>query len=66
MDILEGVIRLNTEKGDMVLDPFMGSGTVGDVCKHLDRKYIGIEIDDEYYDVACDRIRNSTKQYKLF
>jgi len=65
-DVLNGVIQLNTNEGDVVLDPFMGSGTVGVVCKHSKRKYIGMEIDEKYYQVAKERIENSVAQYKLF
>ena len=65
-DILEGVIQLNTNEGDLVVDPFMGSGSLGVVCKYAKRNYIGIEIDKQYYDVAVDRITHSSRQYKLF
>lgn len=65
-DIINGVIQLNTNEGDVVLDPFMGSGTVGVVCKHSKRKYIGMEIDDKYYQIAKERIEKSVEQYRLF
>lgn len=65
-DILEGIIRLNTDAGDTILDPFMGSGTVGLVCKKTDRKYVGMELDKKYYDIAQTRITNATSQYRLF
>ena len=42
-----------------VLDPFMGSGTTGVACAHLGRKFIGIEIDPGYFDVACRRIEDA-------
>ena len=42
--------------GDVVLDPFMGSGTTGVACKKLDRDFIGIELDKTYYDIAKERI----------
>lgn len=64
--ILNGVIQLNTSEGDLVLDPFMGSGTLGVVCKQTDRKYIGMEIDEKYYKIAEKRIENATCQFKLF
>ena len=57
LDILEGVVELNTNENDLVLDPFMGSGTVGVVCKMLNRKYIGIELDEKYYEIAKNRIK---------
>lgn len=40
----------------VVVDPFMGTGTTGVACKELGRDFIGIEIDDKYYKIACDRL----------
>lgn len=40
----------------IIVDPFMGSGTTGVACRQLNRKFIGIELDKEYYDIACKRI----------
>ena len=40
----------------IIIDPFMGSGTTGVACRQLNRKFIGIELDKEYYDIACKRI----------
>lgn len=48
--------------GDVVLDPMMGSGTVGYMCKELSRDFIGIEINPEYYEIARKRINNEEKQ----
>ena len=45
-----------SNEGDLVLDPFMGSGTTGVACKNLDRNFIGIEMDETYFNVAKDRI----------
>lgn len=42
--------------GDVILDPFMGSGTTGVACKHLNRNFIGIELDDKYFEIAKNRI----------
>lgn len=49
-----------------ILDPFMGSGTTGVACMNLDRKFIGIEIDRKYFDIACQRIEQAQQQTKLF
>ena len=65
-DIINGVIQLNTDENDIVLDPFMGSGTVGVVCKTFKRRYIGMEIDEKYYKIATERIENSVAPFKLF
>lgn len=49
-----------------ILDPFMGSGTTGVACVNLSRKFIGIEIDEGYFDTACRRIEAAYKQPRLF
>ena len=46
-----------TTVGDVVIDPFMGTGTTGVCCKSLDRNFIGIEIDPLYYEIANNRIK---------
>ena len=47
-----------SNEGDVVLDPFMGSGTTGVACKNLNRSFIGIEMDDKYFEIAKERIEN--------
>lgn len=49
-----------------ILDPFMGSGTTGVACVKLGRKFIGIEIEERYFDVACSRIQKAYDQPDLF
>jgi site-specific DNA-methyltransferase (adenine-specific) len=49
-----------------VLDPFMGSGTTGVACAQLGRKFIGIEIEPKYFDIACKRIDEAYKQGNFF
>ncbi len=49
-----------------ILDPFMGSGTTGVACANLGRKFIGIEIEPKYFDIACKRIETAQSQGKLF
>jgi len=49
-----------------VLDPFMGSGTTGAACVNLGRKFIGIEREPKYFDIACRRIEQAHKQPRLF
>lgn len=48
-----------------ILDPFMGSGTTGVACMNLGRKFIGIEIEPKYFDIACERIDNAQRQQRL-
>ena len=45
-----------TDSTDIVLDPFMGSGTTGAVCRNFYRDFVGIEINEEYYNLARERI----------
>lgn len=45
-----------SNEGDVVLDPFMGSGTVGVACKELGRRFVGIEINKEYFDMSMKRL----------
>ena len=49
-----------------ILDPYMGSGTTGVACINLGRKFIGIEIEKKYFDIACERIEQAQKQQRLF
>ena len=55
-------IALVTDEGDVVLDPFMGSGTTGVACMNMKRRFIGMEIDDVYFKTAEDRIIKETLQ----
>lgn len=49
-----------------ILDPFMGSGTTGVACAKLGRKFIGIELNQKYFDIACQRIEQAYKQPDFF
>lgn len=49
-----------------ILDPFMGSGTTGVACAKMGRKFIGIELDPDYFEIACERIRKAYDQPDLF
>ena len=56
VELADKIITSFTKKGDLILDPFMGTGTVGVSCKQNDRDFIGIEIDNDYYNFALNRI----------
>lgn len=58
-NILNGIIKLNTNENDLVFDPFIGSGSCGLVCKETNRNFIGCEIDEKYFTIAKDRIENN-------
>lgn len=54
--LLEELIKTFTDKGDLVLDNCMGSGSTGVACLNKNRNFIGIELDKEYFDIAKRRI----------
>jgi DNA modification methylase len=58
VDLPSWFINLFTKPGDLVLDPFIGSGTTAVACTKLNRHYSGIEINQEYIDIANERIGN--------
>ncbi len=60
------IIQVSTNTNQVVLDPFMGSGTTGVACANLSRKFIGIEIERKYFDIACERIDAAYAQGRLF
>ena len=56
VDILQNLIINSSKEGEVVFDPFMGSGSTGVACKKTNRDFVGIEIDKNYYDIAVERI----------
>ena len=56
VELAEYLIKTYTNEGDTVLDNVMGSGTTGVACKNLNRNFIGIELDEEYFKIATERI----------
>lgn len=66
MGLFEYLIGKITDKEATVLDPFMGSGTTGVAAVKLGRKFIGIEIEPKYFDIACKRISEALKQPDFF
>lgn len=62
--LMEYLIRTYTDKGDTVLDNTMGSGTTGVACVLTNRKFIGIEMDTDYFNIAADRIQNELNNVK--
>ena len=60
------ILKRVTRDAETILDPFMGSGTTGVACAKLGRKFIGIEIEPKYFDIACQRIEDAYKQPDLF
>jgi len=66
LEIPTRCIGATTDTDDACLDPFMGSGTTGVACMNLGRKFIGVEIEERYFDIACGRITNAQRQETLF
>jgi hypothetical protein len=65
LDLMVRLVGM-TQPGDLVLDPFMGSGTTGVACVRTGRKFIGIEIDPGYFAIAQRRIAEAQLQPRLF
>ncbi len=63
--LMADLLNLFTAEGDTVLDPFMGSGTTGVCCHKTGRRFIGIERDRRYFDIACQRIAAAQAQGSL-
>lgn len=62
MELLERIILSSTDEGDLILDPFNGSGTTGIVAKKLNRNYIGIDKEKEYLDLTIKRRKEDDKK----
>ena len=66
LGFMERLIERATLDGETVLDPFMGSGTTGVACARLGRRFIGVEIEPRYFDIACRRIEDAQRQGDMF
>lgn len=66
LSLLQAFVSDFTNTDQLILDPFMGSGTTGVACATLGRKFIGIEIERKYFDIACERIEAAHSQGRLF
>ncbi len=62
---MEYLIRTYTNEGDIVLDNCMGSGTTGVACVNTNRPFIGIEMNDNYFKIAEERINNTNQSNPL-
>jgi DNA modification methylase len=65
-DLIKPCILAGCPENGITLDPFMGAGTTGVVCADLGRNYIGIELNPEYVRIANERIKQATRQERLF
>jgi site-specific DNA-methyltransferase (adenine-specific) len=63
-DLVRKILRFSSNPGDLVLDPFLGSGTVAVVSKEMERHFLGFEFVKEYYDFARERLNSTTYDTK--
>jgi len=61
-ELIRKILSYSSKKGDLILDPFIGSGQVAYVAKNMERNYIGIELVKEYYDFAMERLKCTNKK----
>lgn len=64
--VMRWLVKECAQEGELVLDPFMGSGTTGVAAAELGRRFIGVEKEPKYFDLACKRISDALKQTDLF
>lgn len=65
LNIVENLIINSSNENDLILDPFMGSGTTGNACVNLNRNFIGIELDTNYFNTAKHRIEEAKKEKEM-
>lgn len=65
VDLCEYLVKTYTDEGETVLDNCMGSGTTGIACINTNRNFIGIEIDDNYFEIARERIEATENQLRF-
>jgi len=66
LSLINWQVERITDEDGLILDPFMGSGTTGVAAVQMGRKFIGIEREPKYFDIACQRIENAQRQTSLF
>lgn len=66
VELIEKILLHSSDEGMTVLDPFMGSGTTGVACRNLNRNFIGIELNEDYFNTAKKRIESHNVQSELF
>ena len=66
VNLISYLVEKSSDEGETVLDCFMGSGTTGIACQMMNRNFIGIELDPDYFKIAQERIENEGNQISLF
>lgn len=64
--LMSEIVADFTKPGDVILDPFMGSGTTGVAAVMAGRRFVGIEMNERYFDIACKRIEDAQRQGDMF
>ena len=62
IELVRRCIQASSDPGDLILDPFLGSGTTAVACVQTGRRFIGAEIDDVYFDLSCERIEQAYRE----
>ena len=63
---IKEILEMFTKENDLILDPFMGSGSTGVACQDLNRRFVGFEINKEYYELSRKRLRLRKKKITDF
>lgn len=66
VDLMRWLVKTYSEPSALILDPFMGSGTTGVACILEERRFVGIELNAAYFDLACERIADAQRQQRMF
>ncbi len=66
VSLMQFLVENSSPVGGLIFDPFMGSGTTGEAALATDRKFVGIEHDPHWFDVACRRIEDAQRQQRMF
>lgn len=66
LELIKKYIEIGSNENDVVLDPFVGSGTTVNACIQLNRQYIAYEINEKYYSIACEREQRAKGNFGLF
>ena len=65
ISLMEFYINNSTNENETILDPFMGSGTTGVACKNLNRQFVGIEMQEDYFNIASERVGEKRKEKEI-
>ena len=66
LELLKRIVLSSTKEGDLILDPFCGSSTTGVAAMSLNRKYVGMDMEEEYLELSKKRLHEAIKKPSLF